>query len=490
MRSGTQSASVHDKSNQEGDYDWATFISAYAMGRWDPLRTPNPPRSYMNALAHSKTARSGSASVLERPDISVSPEEDNTEAQSYMLGRAAGFSGNPSDRVNTELDISGMSNLQDTLPSSPSVSSAHSTPSVLQSDAPRRKRLNAPFNLGTFPHRSRGSFTDVRPLVAAPGDHSREPSIPTTEAATTAAAMRWAGARVSVAPLALPSPEHELTDPMRGVTATIPGSHPSGPPYHSLPDPPPLYSPGTLRKSRLSSFWQGTQDIEDGRLTTIQQSPPEMDGIEQAVSVKRSETDGRHSSIPIVGTSIPPATAPVVKFNTQETEEDYFGPVEPTRVETLVQAGEPIFPLNAIVDHHPERQVSAPPFDSDPQTVPALPRRICLTRQTSAPLPVQSLYERRMRSARPASESYVSGFTGRAAKEEQMYSEVGYLVPPNPPDELERRRALYKYVVYKWMTPCLTDARLFYLDSTSGVPDLISTSTVLCIWSSSCSIRR
>ena len=38
------------------------------------------------------------------------------------------------------------------------------------------------------------------------------------------------------------------------------------------------------------------------------------------------------------------------------------------------------------------------------------------------------------------------GVAGRAAKEEGMFNELGYLAPPNPPDELERRRALYKWV--------------------------------------------
>jgi hypothetical protein len=32
----------------------------------------------------------------------------------------------------------------------------------------------------------------------------------------------------------------------------------------------------------------------------------------------------------------------------------------------------------------------------------------------------------------------------RAAKEEQIFAELGYLAPPNPPDEWERRRALSK----------------------------------------------
>ncbi|KAG7089839.1 hypothetical protein E1B28_011485 [Marasmius oreades] len=42
----------------------------------------------------------------------------------------------------------------------------------------------------------------------------------------------------------------------------------------------------------------------------------------------------------------------------------------------------------------------------------------------------------------------VQGVGMRAAKEEQMFHEIGYLAPPNPPDELERRRALYKFNIW------------------------------------------
>ncbi|EIW57385.1 uncharacterized protein TRAVEDRAFT_48424 [Trametes versicolor FP-101664 SS1] len=109
-------------------------------------------------------------------------------------------------------------------------------------------------------------------------EYPRGPHIPPADATATAAAMRLAAARLSVAPLALPSPEHELTDPMRGFTATIPGSHP----HELFPRvDTPLLSPNTIRKTRLSSFWQGTQDVEDApahpgtSLATIQASPPD-----------------------------------------------------------------------------------------------------------------------------------------------------------------------------------------------------------------------
>src|ERR1700683_5144225 len=44
----------------EYDYDWATFMSAYAAGRWDPRRTPNPPRSYLVVPSHHSYSQSTS----------------------------------------------------------------------------------------------------------------------------------------------------------------------------------------------------------------------------------------------------------------------------------------------------------------------------------------------------------------------------------------------------------------------------------------------
>lgn len=38
------------------------------------------------------------------------------------------------------------------------------------------------------------------------------------------------------------------------------------------------------------------------------------------------------------------------------------------------------------------------------------------------------------------------GKSGRVIKEEQLFNELGYLVPPDPYNEFERRRALYKSV--------------------------------------------
>lgn len=56
-----------------------------------------------------------------------------------------------------------------------------------------------------------------------PSGSGQAPGASTPDVTTAAAAMRWAASsHPSIAPLALPSPEHELMDPMRGVTVSLP----------------------------------------------------------------------------------------------------------------------------------------------------------------------------------------------------------------------------------------------------------------------------
>ncbi|KAI1797284.1 hypothetical protein LXA43DRAFT_877765 [Ganoderma leucocontextum] len=304
-------------------------------------------------------------------------------------------------------------------------------------------------------------------------EHSRHPITP-ADATATAAAIRLAAARVSVAPLALPSPEHELTDPLRGVTATIPGSHPD---VFAHAERSPLVSPNTLRKTRLSSFWQGTQDVDES--VALSNSPsqtwqesatnhahartdPELPALDDMINgvvdggppaldedpLEPQSGSRRSSGSRSFRVTLTPATAPAITAP-EPPDEDYFSSTESSPYSgSSLQPDRPALPPVPRLVADMSRQASAPPFDAAPQSVPALPRRICLTRQTSAPLPTGSLYERRSRTARPASESQVNSLAGRAAKEEQMFSELGYLAPPNPPNELERRRALYKYNIW------------------------------------------
>lgn len=278
-------------------------------------------------------------------------------------------------------------------------------------------------------HLLRSSFPDLRssnPNIScsASPDSGHSGSSSSPEVTAAAATMRWAAARVNLSPLALPSPEHELTDPMRGITATIPGSHAADvSPYSEL------LTPGGTRKTRLASFWRGTQDIEErSRLSTIAGSPS-------------STPPDPAAPVPVsVSLPVPPASVPVLRAPDAPTD-DYFGETDSfaeeygsASISSSTSRDSPQGILRAV----------APLAEMGTVSVPALPRRICLTRQTSSPLPASSSREPRLPGGRVASESITSVKAGRAAKEEQMFAELGYLAPPNPPDELERRRALYK----------------------------------------------
>lgn len=286
--------------------------------------------------------------------------------------------------------------------------------------------------------RFRKSFNDLRQTSG----HTLQLSLDGTQnlalapdATTTAATMRWAAARVNISPLALPSPEHELTDPMRGVHAVIPGAH--APEYS-----PPLNpgTPGNNRKTRLGSFWEGTQDVGDDidRLSTIQASNP--------VSPTRSTLggDARSPVDPAWNTLIPPASAPLPRQSPDEhPEEDYFT-ASSSRANTVDIDPRATSDVPSVWQEYVNVQRDNEPLSIDVSTTPALPRRICLTRQTSSPLPISYTSERRFPGVRSVSETVSSYRIGRAVKEEQMFLELGYLAPPNPRDELERRRALYK----------------------------------------------
>lgn len=434
----------------EPEYDWATFIHAYSLGRWDPLKTPLQPRSHLQAPSMPHTTQidtSLSDVVFNSPELDTVPDWRPAETPfEPSASRPPPVTSDlpPVNEACTRIVLPPTESIPQslTLPTSRSPEPS-AGPTKLQ------KPLNSLLSRGLVSHRLRNSFAGMRGLHA---DSLPEQSRVPIDATATAAAIRLAAARVSVAPLALPSPEHELTDPMRGVTATIPGSH---------PDVQPLMSPNTARKTRLSSFWQGTQDVDDSATAqepaTMDTNTPHEPGDPppgQKVDSQpptQPQSDARPAAaLPVPNTVLPPATAPVT--SSPEPEEDYFGNMESSRFASPPAPTDSAPPIPSTSVTRPvadiSRQVSAPPFEADAQTVPALPRRICLTRQTSAPLPTASLFERRLRASRPASESSVNHLAGRAAKEEQMFLELGYLAPPNPPNELERRRALYKFNIW------------------------------------------
>lgn len=411
---------VDGPATNQSDCDWATFIIAYASGRWDPLRTPNPPRPFFASPCAGYLAISTSPNP-----VSPDPFESGVQIDAPR--------GVPSDSLSA-LQATRLTPAVEAVSKPESTPAGASTLSVLTPSLPvNRFRASAPFKIPLPAYRMRNSFSTSS--APSPG---KDPVAPNSsphsnaELQTAAAAMRWAAARVDISPLALPSPEHELTDPMRGIMATVPYT-----PEINQPDHPP--TPGAIRKSR--SFWHGTTDVENdssklnvnsARLATIE-ATPEAGVILNRDSNHQLEITPSISILPFIRVIPHPhsATSPTTSppgLTGPSTPVDYF-------------------------DY--ETQDS----NSGTMSAPVYPRRICLTRPTSSPLPVSRTREAMITGGRVVPDS---GRAGRAVKEEQMYVELGYLAPPNPPDELERRRALYKFNI--WNTgPDLNFDRIAHL---------------------------
>ncbi|THH19816.1 hypothetical protein EW146_g1411, partial [Bondarzewia mesenterica] len=426
------------------DHDWATFVSAYALGGWDPHKTPNQPRSCFET-----TLPSG---PFTNAEASLAPIEFVRADGSTLPGASARRSG-PTDLTNLLADADTGLALQSsytrpithqppsqisspiTIPSSARTSGLSRRPTVPLSSSPNSRRLRNPFP------EIRSSAGVQSPAMSL----GSLPTAPHADITTTAATMRWAAARVNISPLALPSPEHELTDPMRGAIAVIPGSYAAEAPAALGPQ-----SPG-VRKPRLGSFWEGTQDVDIGRpltaihtssssaSSTVNQSPDELTAASSVASSLSL------MSATAAGPPVPPATAPV-QHSTEQLD-DYFGNAVPSQglSHSRSSSGQRAS-THSDKSPVPQQQTPTPPFDAVVQTVPAAARRVCLTRQTSSPLPnSQGAYDARLGHPRAASDAGVSLKAGRAVKEESMFLELGYLTAPHPPDELDRRRALHQF---------------------------------------------
>ncbi|KXN91674.1 Hybrid signal transduction histidine kinase B [Leucoagaricus sp. SymC.cos] len=400
------------------DLDWPTFIHAYANGRWDPHRTPHRP------------SVSSPSPAAELPPLSSAPPIENPEPQQSLVVLPA-----PSNGTSQEFQVA----QKPTFLSFPNSTPFPKFPAL---------RPTMPLNLPPSSHRLRNSFSNV--ISTAVENLPTTTSAANAELQTTVATMRWAAARVDISPLALPSPEHELADPMRGVTATIPGAHP--------PDNHPDYpmTPGGTRRSRLTEFWEEIQESEQ-LSTLVQTAAPAPTAVDSPSPVTR-----RKSHLSLL-TPAPPATAPPkdAYHSSDLAQDDYFGNVtlEPTASATSDAEATTIEAIPVEKDASSSATTSSPPSNGvrpePPQftdvgtvSVPAVARRICLTRQFSSPLPAAlPIKEARALGGRVVSDLQIPRIY-RLSKEEQLFDELEYLVPPDPPDELDRRRALCKYNIW------------------------------------------
>src|SRR6266404_10234 len=413
------------------EHDWATFITAYAIGRWDPREAPRSPRSYFERQQQSPPL-AGSPPPEISPgsrQFSISPSGSTSTSQK-ILSACTPQAGVPSRAFS---DVSTTSSRKvDTPPQTATPSSAGSlTPTSPGSSSlvwgQSTSRRSSTSNIApSIPHRLRNSFADIRsstgshPTLDPPPAPTLPPGVPHSEVTTTVAAMRWAAAGVSIAPLALPSPEHELTDPFRNARTAIPGSYP--------PEVP-LGPQSPRHRRRLGSFWEGTIDVDrktqaQSTLGPIQGSPPLTPPVAYSSDIEPDPSSASTSAVS--PPYITPATAPLRPGI--GSSDDYFG------LATLSTSPEPLATVPL-----PECHTSS---DSEAvQTSPVSPRRANITRQSSTPLPNKFLVS----SAEVSPARSIDSGVGRALRDEAMFLELGYLAPPYPPDELERRRALYQF---------------------------------------------
>ncbi|KAF9532582.1 hypothetical protein CPB83DRAFT_880691 [Crepidotus variabilis] len=446
-------SSMNDASSTVGDdkysmashsaYDWRTFIAAYGAGRWDPHKTPNPP-AMTNQL-------SGPQSICTTRSTSFnSPDSDSS--QPISPPKASESQSTPMASTSSTYD-----------PRSPSLFPLGPLP-VKGATSSIKARTPIPPHLPLPPHRLRNSLSGTLSSIQS-GDSGLNSYSTSKDVHTTVATMRWAAARVDISPLALPSPEHELTDPMRGVTTPVPGSHSrdssSGTDY--------LLTPGGSRRQRLASFWAGTTDVEGTRLATIEGSPSEpvihpVDMEPLPASTSPNTANQRNDPwvsihAPLNGPSLvvpllPPATAPALQNQNHDgtvaPPTDYFGNARPpTRSSSDEKLSRPSSNPHSTMP--PPRTYAADEstdLPSQTRSVPAPPnRRVSLTRQASSPLPVTSPQESRHVGGRIVSTDNARKSTWMT-KFEQNFHTLGYLVAPRPPDELERRRALHKFNIW------------------------------------------
>jgi hypothetical protein len=421
---------------EPSEYDWACFIATYALGRWEPHKPPPPPLSCPERQTPPLSSADSLPDARSDPHMSSIFPSGSTQVALSSATPQGASSPHVSSDGSTLLPRKGDTPPQTTSPPSTASSLSspmHSPPGYSSlSWAPSTSRRSSTTNIASsIPHRLRSSFADIRsstgarPLLEQPPTSTMPSVVPHADATTAAAAMRWAGARINIAPLALPSPERELTDPFRNARTAIPGLNP--------PDVP-LGPQSPRHRQRLGSFWEGTVDVDgagpSSSLSSIEGSPPST-----PPDANNSDSDAEleprsASSVAASPPYVTPASVPLRGLG-----DDYFG------VTAVSVSPEPI---TAVFDSVRQQQHLLPESEAT-ETSSVASWRVNPTRQNSCPPP--------HKASGPSAEvsppsRVVDAGVGRVSKEEAMFLELGYLAPPYPPDELDRRRALYQFNIW------------------------------------------
>lgn len=373
---------------------WNEFAKNYAAGNFDPVKIPHPPTE---SLASPTTASARSSPGTRYPSLSqavTGQEEPSSSDTNY-----SGTSGATSASL-----LSGATDAS----SAPSISPSRSISSaavVTKGVAIKAKSLEAE-NL----------------LQRSQSSRPNKVMLPSYNLAAATVRMASASSGLSsgsLAPLGVPSPDKELTDPMANFVSTSSVNKKED----STSDP----SHGTrypLSRSMSSALEPDRSLLH--QLPTIAASP--VASPFEHPRHTRSKLDQTSSKLAspswmkggLLQSNIHPATAPVEKTIEAASQEDYFGAaVSP--------------PPSSNISRHPSYASGS---SGSQQTV-------------TGPLPTPAAFSDHPdeRDETPPSTSPQES-PPRSVNYNQMseiYEKFGWLPAPLPPDELARRRALYRF---------------------------------------------
>ncbi|KAF8525817.1 Fph type histidine kinase [Hysterangium stoloniferum] len=487
---------VHHELNEE-ECDWSSFVHAYAAGKWDPRMTPNPPKGSRSETDRSEELRS---STLPQTGLHVIGNRKRNTVATSSSSITSNFSPGTTKSGSDKSPCS-------TSTAASSCSSAHSTPDagstsestsrgwshmslksrrqMIQQGSgespPHGNNSSSPFPQLTMPLPSRSflsrSMSDSSTAVSStPCDDSVRTDVH-HDFQAAAATMRLAGDGVDVRPLALPSPEIELTDPFRGHMTSL--SRPSWTregksnemDLKLLSDSSSNNQGPGHRKTRLNSFWNVLGDV-------MGTSPSNEGGGSPLANTKIVERAGCSPNLPTISASplvtpedsevaiasnlaptdylspdIPPAPAPIPGGVSEASGGDYFAhkglkiAVEkplfsspPTVPEGVQMHAEHISAVSPVL--YPSVFESNPPSSSSTVSLrPSLNR----TESEFAVSQITPLSDQEDSPMLHAQSDIQRPYRSSKVREEFEFYQRGYLVPPAPLNEWERQKALYKF---------------------------------------------
>ncbi|CAE6516153.1 unnamed protein product [Rhizoctonia solani] len=395
--SAPTTSSVLQGPSSSGIVDWPTFMQAYANGEWDPVRIPEPPFELKwpgapMRISGSPMISNSALSSTSTVAATLSPSLSNSPSSPSPSRGLAGLDRRP--RIVPDSRTSSIASRRGT-----------ATPDLSGSN---NHFIHPNFPYVNAPRKVQRSHSDVE--VRSPGGvpPATLPALPSPsiDRAAAAATIRWAGSGVNVAPYALPSPEAaELLDPMRKALPVL---------------NPPSFHP----KSRLSNFWdEDSRDFVPPPVIVPQPPSPEAALLREKSGTRPYQLQKSTSS----STRRP-----------SNSQGDYFSR-SPSRIHSRAHSRSPASDRSR--DAPGQSSNSNNPPSNPPALVPAttwtnLAASSSRTNLADACLPDPFKGSADMEFFTPSETLF---------KPDDDSDQPSYLIPPLPPDELERRKALYRF---------------------------------------------